>query len=230
MLRLCHPEADPWQALAMITALAAAKGAPPVAVFAVGDAIGQAAQHKPVSPAPHETGIAAMAWTTSGGQPATTILEQDAAVTRVVLTLDTATEPDKGRWTEWLHMANVLQHLGDDAVISTTRSYAPAPQASPIAEPTPKLAETDLLADMFDRAAISLAEAAVAAGWSELVVGDSAQQDHDDTPIEVAWPSCKIGILPSGSTRPSSLDDWDLRTPDAWTVQELLDALEHRAN
>ena len=38
VLRLCHPEPDPWQALAMITALAAAKGAPPVAVFAVGDA------------------------------------------------------------------------------------------------------------------------------------------------------------------------------------------------
>ena len=230
VLRLRHPEPDPWQALAMTTALAAAKGAPPVAVFAVGDAIGQAAQHKPVSPAPHETGIAALAWTTSGGQPATTIIEQDAAVTRAVLTLDTATEPDKGRWTEWLHMANVLQHLGDDAVISTTRSYAPAPQAPPIAVPAPKPADTDLLTDVFDQAAIPLAEAAVAAGWSELVVGDSAQQDQDDTPIEVAWPSHKTGILPSGVSRPSSLVDWDLRTPDAWTVQELLDALEHRAS
>ena len=225
VLRLRHPEPDPWQVLAMITALAAAKGAPPVAVSSSDDAVGQAAQHKPISLAPHETGIAAMAWTTSGGQPATTILEQDTAVTRAVLTLDTATEPDKGRWTEWLHMANVLQHLGDDAVISTTRSYAPAPQAPPIAEPTPKPTDTDLLTDMLDQAAIPLAEAAVAAGWSELVVGSSAQ-DQDDTPIEVAWPSCKIGILPSGSTRPSSLDDWDLRTPDAWTVQELLDALE----
>ena len=102
--------------------------------------------------------------------------------------------------------------------------------APPIAEPTPKPADTDLLTDVFDQAAIPLAEAAVAAGWSELVVGDSAQQDQDDTPIEVAWPSHKTGILPSGVSRPSSLVDWDLRTPDAWTVQELLDALEHTAS
>ena len=57
-----------------------------------------------------------------------------------------------------------------------------------------------------------------------MVVGHPAQ-DEDDTPIEVAWPSSKVGILPTGVDRPGTLLDWDLRTPDAWTVQELLIAL-----
>ena len=183
-----------------------------------------------IPPAPHETDIAVMSWRTSCGQPAATILVRDAGLPGVVLTLDTAGEPDKGRWSEWLHMANVLQHLGHNAVLSTTRSYVPDAADLTFAEPAPepRATEPNLLVDVFDEAAIPLAEAALAEGWSELVV-DYPAQDQDDTPIEVAWPNCKVGILPSGVTRPSTLADWDLRAPDAWTVQELLDALARRA-
>lgn len=226
MLRLEHPEPDAWQALAMTTALAAGQAGSKVPVTAVDDAMTLAAQHEAVIPAPHETGIAAMAWTTSNGQTAATILERDGALPRVVLTLDTSSEPDKGRWTDWLHMANLLQHLGRNAVLSTTRSYVPEAMAVPTIESAldAEVMALDLLDEVFDQAVIPLAEAAMEEGWTELVVGHSAQ-DEDDTPIEVAWPSSKVGILPAGVDRPGTLLDWDLRTPDAWTVQELLIAL-----
>ena len=232
MLRLRHPELDAWQALAMTTALAAGQRGTAVPVASVIDATDEAARHEPISPAPHETDIAAMTWRTSGGgQPAATILERHVNLPRVVLTLDTASEPDKGYWTDWLHMANVVQHLGQNAVLSTTRTYTPEAATQPIAESASEAEATtsDLLADVFDQAALPLAQAAVAEGWSQLVV-DYPAQDHDDTPIEVAWPNSKVGILPSGITRPSTLPDWDLRTPDAWSVQELLDALAQRAD
>ena len=215
----------------MTTAITAGHGSGAAPVSSVSDAIDQAARHEPIAPASHETGIAAMTWGTSSGQPAATILDQDAGLTRVVLALDTASEPDKGRWTEWLHMANVLQHLGPNAVLSTTRGYTQEAPSLPIAESAPEVRDlaSDLLADVFDEAAILLVEAAVAEGWSDLVV-DYPARDQDDTPIEVAWPSCKVGILPSGITRPSTLADWDLRAPDAWTIQELLDALAEGAH
>lgn len=227
MLRLRHPDPDPWRALAMTTALAAGAVGSQMPVTEMTDATDRAARHEVISPAPHDTGIAAMTWTTSNGQPAATLLEdsEDSSPT-VALTLDTATDPDKARWTDWLHMANLLQHLEDTAVLSTTRTYTPAQAASPTPVPEPQAEEAaaDLLAGMIDQAAIPLAEAAVNQGWTELVV-DYPAQDQDDTPIEAAWPACKVGILPSGVPRPSTLVDWDLRTPDAWTVQELLDAL-----
>ena len=77
---------------------------------------------------------------------------------------------------------------------------------------------------MFDLAAVPLAEVAVEAGWDQLVAGYSSG-DPDDTPVEVAWPARRVGILPSGGRRPSTLTDWDLRTPDKWTPAELLAAL-----
>ena len=214
----------------MTTAIAAGRGGITVPVASVIDAADQAARHEPISPGPHETDIAAVTWRTSGRQPAATILERHVNLPRVVLTLDTANEPDKGRWTDWLHTANVLQHLDQNAVLSTTRTYTPEAAAQSIAESAsePQAIASELLADVFDQAALSLAEAAVAEGWSELVV-DYPAQDHDDTPIEVAWPNSKVGILPSGITRPLTLADWDLRTPDAWSVQELLDALAQGA-
>ena len=230
MLHLRHPDQAAWQAIAMTTAVAAGEKGSAVPVSSIGDAIDLAAQHAAIPPAPHETDIRAMTWTTSGGQPAATVLERHATLPGVVLTLDTASEPDKGRWTEWLHMANVLQHLGQNAVLATTRTYVPEETTLQFGQPAiePEAIESDLLADVFDRAAIPLADAAITNGWTELVVGYPAQ-DLDDTPIEVAWPDCKVGILASGIPRPSTLADWDLRTPDDWTVQGLLDALAEGA-
>lgn len=231
MLRLRHPDQAAWQALAMTAAIAAGEKGSVISVSSVSDVVDSAAQHLAITPAPHETDIRAMTWASSGGQPAATILKRHATLPRVALTLDTASEPDKGRWTEWLHLANLLQHLGQNAVLSTTRTYVPEETVLQVGEPAtePGVIESDLLADVFDRAAIPLADAAVADGWTQLVVGYPAQ-DQDDTPIEVAWPHCKVGILPSGTPRPATLTDWDLRTPDDWTVQELLDALTQGAN
>jgi hypothetical protein len=49
--------------------------------------------------------------------------------------------------------------------------------------------------------------------------------DDINTPIEVAWTAARVGILPTGVERPSTLSDWDLREPSEWTTEELLDAL-----
>jgi hypothetical protein len=81
------------------------------------------------------------------------------------------------------------------------------------------------LNDVFDQAAVPLAEAAIAAGWDHLIVGHPSG-DLDDTPIEIAWPSQGVGILPTGGSRPSTLADWDLRPADEWTIEALLAALD----
>ena len=228
MMRLRHPERDPWQTLAGAIATAPGLTGSRVPVLLASQALDQAARHEPIQAAPHNTDTAAVTWNTSGGQPAATILHRHASIQdiAVVLTLETTSEPDKALWTDWLHMANLLQHLGHNAEISTTRTYTPQEAHSTteaVFQPTD--IEPDLLADVFDPAAIPLAEAAAACEDSVEFVVDYPAQDQDDTPIEVAWPNCKVGILPSGTPRPSTLDDWDLRTPDAWTTQELLDAL-----
>ena len=48
--------------------------------------------------------------------------------------------------------------------------------------------------------------------------------DADDTPIEVAWPAGRVGILAAGVRRPA-VSDWDLRPPTEWSVDELLKRL-----
>ena len=229
MTRLRHPEPDLWKTLATATASAVARGGSVVPVTSASDAIDQAARHEPIQPAPHNTDTAAVMWSTSNGQPAATIIDQAAGLQGVALTLDTTGAPDKDLWTDWLHMANLLQHIGPNAELSTTRTYTPQPPPPTEPELEPPGMAPGLLADVFDPAVIPLAEAAITQGWNEFVVGYPAQ-DPDDTPIEVAWPDCKVGILPSGTAQPATLDDWDLRAPEEWTAQELLDALAQGAS
>jgi len=225
MLFLAHPDPDVWRHLAMTTALAAGSAGIQVPVAARSVAIEHAARHLPVEPAGHETGIAALTWASLNGQPAATILEREGhPVPTAVASYDTTVVPDKSHWTDWLHLTNLLQHLGDPAVITTTRTYTPdiaTPAASTTPTATPGL---DLLADVFDPAATPLAQAAIEAGWDQLVVGHPSG-DADDTPIEVAWPDRRVGILPTDGARPATLKDWDLRTPAEWTTAELLTAL-----
>jgi len=167
-----------------------------------------------------------------GAKDGAAVLERGGAPLPVaIVSHDTRLEPDKARWTDWLHVGNLLQYLDENAMITTTRTYSstnvtavgPAPAA-----PTPS-GNADLLADIFDASAKALAEHAIDAGWPAVEVAFPAG-DKDDTPIEVAWPVCKVGILPSGVARPKTLIDWDLRTPSEWTAESLIVALEQGAN
>jgi ATP-dependent helicase YprA (DUF1998 family) len=230
MLLLAHPDPTAWRHLAMTTALAAGSAGTSLPVTSAAGAIEQAARHLPIAPADHDTGIAALTWTTLNGQPAATVLERDGSpLPSAVLSHDTGARPDKARWTDWLHIGNLLQHLGDHAVIATTRTYTrdtSSPEAAAVTATVPGAEE--LLADVFDPAAVPFAEAAISAGWDQLVVGYPSG-DPDDTPIEVAWPAQRVGILPTGGSRPSTLTDWDLRTADQWTAPALLAALDGAA-
>jgi hypothetical protein len=83
-----------------------------------------------------------LAWTTMNDQPGATVLERNGGpLPTAVLSLDTAAAPDKARWTDWLHVSNLLQHLGDQAVITTTRTYTPGgpPAASADRQLSPHL-------------------------------------------------------------------------------------------
>ncbi|MGI8901901.1 MAG: DEAD/DEAH box helicase [Nocardioides sp.] len=226
MLYLAHPDATAWRHLAMTTALAAGSSGTALQVGDQATAVDQAARNVPIEPAGHETDIAALTWATQNGQLAVTVFERNGSpLPAAVTSHDTTENPDKDRWVDWLHMANLLQHLGDHAVITTTRTY---PAGNPAAIATPAAATShggeDLLADVFDPAALPLARAATDAGWTQISVGYPSC-DADDTPIEVVWPNSSVGILATGCTRPTTLTDWDLRTPGHWTEAELLAAL-----
>jgi hypothetical protein len=230
MLYLAHPEPTAWRHLAMTTALAAGSAGTTLPVTSAAVAVDYAARHLAITPADHDTGIAALTWSTLNDQQGATIVERNgSSLPTTVLSLDTGAPPDKSRWAAWLQLGNLLQHLGAHAVITTTRTYA----SLETTYPEPMAAEEpdelySLLADIFDPGAVPLARAAIDAGWRDLVPGYSAG-DADDTPIEVAWPALGVGILPTGGRRPAGLNDWDLRPVDAWTTQELLDALSEGA-
>jgi hypothetical protein len=142
-----------------------------------------------------------------------------------VLAYDTSNETERNRWSDWLHLGNLVQYLGDHAIITTTSTYDPDSSSS---TETPKIevfaSTSELLEDVVDTAAKDLAAAAVEAGWRDLMIGMEAGDDIN-TPIEVAWTAARVGILPTGVERPSTLSDWDLREPSEWTTEELLDAL-----
>ena len=189
-----------------------------------------AASH--ATPADHETGIAIQVWTSQNGQEAAAVLERDGSpLPTAVLSFDTRVEGDRARWHDWLHLANILQHLGDNAIVTTTRTYAPGDLGGGVAATasSPAAVASELLGDILDPGALPLGQAAFDAGWRDLVVGYPSGDEHD-TPVEIAWPAAKVGILPSGVERPSTLSDWDLRAPEEWTVETLLRALAGGAN
>ena len=227
MTFLRNPDPSPWKALATTTALSPAKTGTTVNVDSRQEAVEQAGAGKDVAPSSTPTDIAAMTWTSQNDLRCVVILEQDGDPTStVILSLDTNEEPDKARWSDWLHLSNLLQHIGQRAELTTTRSYvAVTPEEAPTTGGTLVGEELDeLLADVFDPAAVPLAQAAVDAGWTDIEVG-YASGDADDTPIEVVWPEAKVGILPTGGSRPENLDDWDLRIPELWTEETLIAAI-----
>lgn len=139
-----------------------------------------------------------------------------------VVSYDTAVATDKGRWSDWLHLANVVQYLDDDAIITSTRSHLP--DLTSVTPQPPAGADDTLLNEILDKGAMTLVRGVVAAGFTDFEVGMGAG-DPDDTPIEVVWPAARIGILGSGTRRPITLEDWDLRHPEQWSVDELVKRL-----
>ena len=228
---LRNPDPIPWQTLAMTTLLAAGSTGTSLPVTSRLDVVDAAARGEYVTPADHETGIAIQVWTSQNGQEAAAVLEHDGSpLPTAVLSFDTRVEGDRARWHDWLHLANILQHLGDNAIVTTTRTYAPGDLGGGVAATaSPAAVAGELLGDILDPAALPLGQAAFDAGWRDLVVGYPSGDEHD-TPVEIVWPAARVGILPSGVERPSTLSDWDLRAPEEWTVETLLRALAGRAN
>lgn len=223
---LRHPDGAPWAALAQATAVAASKGAAPIHVTHLDEAIDEFAvgADPPLAAAP--SGRVALRWVTIGGLPAATLLDHGSGRVRVVASLDTHLEPDPGRWRDWLHVGNLLQYLDHDAVITTTASHQPIGKRAP-APPTPTraVAATETrFDDIFEERAAELARAAADAGFTEFVVGESAG-DADDTPIEVLWRAHRVGITATG-LMPPTMTGWTVRPADLWTDESLLAALE----
>ena len=226
---LRHPEDSAWNSLAQGTAIGPAQQVPPIYVPDANAAIQQAGDGAAITEAAEPTGIAAITWVSQGECPCVVLVEDEGPpVPTAVLSLDTNAEADKARWSDWLHLGNILQHMGDRAMISSTRTFLPSLTATAAPESTGTSGDSDLedlLADVFDPAAATLARVVAAKGWRGFVVG-YASGDVDDTPIEVAWPDQKVGILATGGQRPRNTDEWDLRNSDQWTPEQLISALE----
>lgn len=216
-----HPEPEPWRALAAAVVLVGAQSPGSVTVevdsitgaidaFAFGDELG------------NQTGDQrAVLWQTAGGQMVGTFLRAGEHQPRAVVSYDTEIDTDKGRWSDWLHLGNLVQYLDERATVTSTRSHSPQLIDTPPAPaPSPP---TDLLDDVLDAEVRSLAAAVVAAGITDLEVGFGAGDD-DDTPIEVAWPTRRVGILAAGVPRPV-VDGWDVRPAVEWSIDELLKRL-----
>jgi len=231
MTYLRHPDPVPWRWLATTTALAPGKTGIKLEVDNLAVALSQAAKSDSLLPAASPTDVTAMLWTSMGGLAAVVLLDRNGSPTpSVVISLDTKEETDLQRWRDWLHLGNLLQHLGESAVITTTRAYItqPAGQVAPSSEVVAADEIDELLVEILDQAAVPLTRAAAIAGWANFEIGYSSG-DQDDTPVEVAWPTEKVGIVPSGGKRPGNLEDWDLRLPDAWTAETLIAALDRGA-
>ena len=61
------------------------------------------------------------------------------------------------------------------------------------------------------------------------MIGESAG-DTNDTPIEVMWEAARVAIIAVGTDIPEMGAEWDVRTADNWTTDELLAALTEGHN
>ena len=227
MAFLADPEPLAWNQLAQAMVLSSGKGGVAIPVADAKAALTAAATGQAQAPADYETGTTALVWSSLSGQEGTTILVRDQdTVKNAVLSYDMSIETERSRWSDWLHLGNIVQYLGDGGIITTTTAFSEDPLSQGAPEESRIEVTTDeLLVDVVDGEALTLAAAAVNAGWTDVTVGFESGDDLD-TPIEVAWPVSRVGILPTGVQRPITLEEWDLREPSAWTTEELLKALE----
>ena len=232
-----HPDARAWRILAETLALAPLRHVEPgtsglerVDVDDLAGAVDAVATGAAPAAADDAATHALFHWETVGGHPMATSLDRASGRVVAVASYDTRRPPNRSRWADWLHATNLLQYLGEDAVITTTRTHQPGdgPSVAP-----PAASGTDVAAlpegaldDVFDDTARDLAQLAAERGWLDFHVGTSLD-GTDDTPIEVLWPAKKVGIVADGSPVPE-IDGWTLRSAGAWTPEALLETLEGR--
>jgi len=228
LLALGCPDPDAWRLLAEVSAVAPITGKEPVWVTDFAIAADAAASHSHIEVVDHETNIAAVRWLTTSGCDSVTMLQRrldGSTATMAILSLNTALSPDRHRWADWHHLANVFQYLDDYAIITTSRTHVPGNiDATSTASP-PIQPDTVDLSDIFDHAALVLAQAAIAAGFEDFEIGVSAG-DPDDTPLEVRWPAARIAIVAVGVVPPVLADGWRVKPADAWTEAELIEQLK----
>ena len=228
MLSLASPDSEAWRQVAEVAVVGALQS-PGVVRVSVGEtaaAADQFADNGTLEAASHETGVVAGVWTSLHGLEAMTVLDRSTGrnVITAVLSLDTAADADRQRWADWHHLGNVAQFLDDRAVITTTRTHVPGGLAAVSVEQDVNELNVDL-SDIFDPIALALAEAAVAAGYSDVVVGESAG-DADDTPIEAQWLAARVAVVAEKVEPPDLGDGWRVRAAEDWTIDELLAALQ----
>jgi hypothetical protein len=150
-----------------------------------------------------------------------------------------AGEAHRERWRDWLQWANLLQFLGsidsertawigaasqrggpavDDLyVLSLARGAAVRFETLARSEISDEMQESlELIIDSEVRAFVT---DALLAGAPEVEAGP----EYDGVPVEAAWPASRVGVMPVGDER--TVDDWDIRPVDRWTVPELLTRL-----
>jgi hypothetical protein len=161
---------------------------------------------------------------------------------------DLADPSHRGRWTDWLAWANVLQFLGapedstgaviaaasrgtsgdhDDIWLRHLARSAVSPTTRPsgvetiaAAEGTASLSEEQLEElDLIDDDARRLLESVLGPGGPRFVAGF---ETPDGQMVEAAFPDRKVGIVLPGDEVPPG---WDARTVGEWTTDTLRDAL-----
>ncbi len=229
MQRLREPDADAWEKIGLAVAVGAMRNAPAVDVEMFETAVEEVALGGSPTHASIPTETRAAAWESTGGLLAHSVLRREPRRCAAVVSLDTAADVSQDQWTDWLHLGNLLAGLGEDAVITTTRSFETELSLSPAGSTAAPVGAPDagldaLLADVLDDAARDLARAAGAAGFASFVVGHEPGWP-DGTLIEVAWPGLRVGVLPSGAELPNDAHGWTLLHADQTTPSELLAAL-----
>ena len=128
MAFLAHPDPAAWRQLAETTVLSAGAVGAVIQVDNLAEAVQASATGAGLEPSGYQTGIALMTWSSQGGQTAATALEREGdPIPTAVLAYDTSIETERNRWSDWLHLGNLIQYLGEHAVITTTSAYDPGP-------------------------------------------------------------------------------------------------------
>lgn len=230
MLALQYPDTDRWAEVAEVLVVAAAGSATPRFIEDPNRAVDELAIGDEVTAVSHQTDAAVLRWNTANGFGAATLLQRrgDRSSVTSVLALDTVDALERQTWADWHHLANLAQYLDDRALITTTVLYGSGDYVVVDIDPdapadVDTVAEVDL-SEVCDEAALELIRIAVEAGHSAVTIGEGAG-DADDTPIEAIWPHAKIGVLAAGLDVPAMPDGWDVRVPEDWTAEELLNAL-----
>ena len=144
------------------------------------------------------------------------------------------TSPDhRLRWIAWLHLGNTLQFLdneGSSHTISTSSAPNVGPSSTQTGSTTGTVGTVDLAKTIVAEDVLAIATAAVAGGAPSPSGGWEPDPNPDGHLVEAAWPKQRIGILDPDPNYPqpgiakwAEDNDWELRMPEAWTAQEIIE-------